>query len=78
MKKLAYHILKDNFTGDIIYPLNQLKDIYPDHYTREIKKYEGREKLMDVRNPILNCLWNDVVQFTCLDCLRLVLRLATM
>lgn len=66
MKKVAYHILKDSFAGDSIYPLSELKNIYPEIYSAEIKKYVGREKLMDAVNPILNCLWNDVVQFTCL------------
>lgn len=67
MQKLAYHILKDSLVGDSIYSLNALKSLYPDIYELEIKKYEGREKLLDAYNPILNCLWNDVVQFTCLD-----------
>lgn len=67
MEKLAYHLLKDGFIGDTIYPLNLLKDIYPEIYSFETKKYIGREKLMEVRNPILSCLWNDVIQFTCLD-----------
>ena len=72
-KKLAYHLLKDTFIGETIYPLNLLKEIHPEIYSFEIKKYIGREKLMCVRNPILNCLWNDVIQFTCLDP-RLTLR----
>lgn len=67
MNKVAYHILKDSFVGDSIYPLNILKNFHPEIYEKEAKKYEGREKLLEARNPILNCLWNDVVQFSCLD-----------
>ncbi len=67
MKKYAYHVLKESFVGKTIYPLNQLKNIHPDIFQLEIKKYQGRELLMSSVNPILNCLWNDVVQFSCLD-----------
>jgi hypothetical protein len=30
MKKLAYHILKDTFQGDVIFPIFQLKEIHPE------------------------------------------------
>ncbi len=67
MDNVAYHILKDSFVGDSIYPLNLLKNFHPEIYEKEVRKYEGREKLLEARNPILDCLWNDVVQFSCLD-----------
>ena len=59
-----YHSKRKNFRGSILYPLSQLKDVYPDLYEDEIKKYEGREGTMDQTVPILNCLWNDVLHMT--------------
>lgn len=47
--------------GNIIYPLNHLKQINKEAYLREAAKYQGREQLMDLVIPKLNCLWNDVV-----------------
>ena len=51
-------------SGTILYPLNKLKSIYPNIYQEEIKKYEGREKLLEAPIPPLKCLWNDVLHFT--------------
>jgi hypothetical protein len=28
------------------------------------RKYAGREHVLDVRVPLLDCLWNDVLHFT--------------
>ncbi len=50
--------------GNILYPLNQLKTIYPMAYETHVKKYEGREYLLDVKIPILDCLWNDVLHMS--------------
>lgn len=47
--------------GNIIYPLNHLKQINREAYLRGAGKYQGREQLMDFVIPKLNCLWNDVV-----------------
>lgn len=55
-----YHFVP-RMQGTTLYPLNQLKDIHPDVYEREVKKYEGREKLLGRHVPTLNCLWNDVL-----------------
>lgn len=59
-----YHRVPLDMRGDILYPLNQLKDIYPDIYGKENAKYVGREVVKSQRIPILNCLWNDVLHFT--------------
>jgi hypothetical protein len=50
--------------GTILYPLNALKETHPEIYTEHVKKYEGREQLLRVTIPTLNCLWNDVLHFT--------------
>lgn len=63
-KPYLYHIFKIDLKGNILYPLNQLKQVYPDVYKRQAAKYEGREHLMKQKIPILNCLWNDVVHLS--------------
>lgn len=50
--------------GEALYPLNELKNVYPDRYEVEKSKYEGREAVMRQRIPFLNCLWNDVLHLT--------------
>lgn len=60
-----YHRVVSNFQGTILYPLNQLKEIYSEVYEEHVKKYEGREKVLEVRIPSpLDCLWNDALHFT--------------
>jgi len=53
--------------GNIIYPLNELKNVYPDIYSERVKKYEGREHVMQEKIPVLNCLWNDVLHLSAVD-----------
>lgn len=50
--------------GNRLYPLNSLKNILPEIYQKEVRKYTGREWLLDVAIPGLNALWNDVVHFS--------------
>jgi hypothetical protein len=59
--KYLYHFRAPNFSGDKLYPLNTLKDIYPQIYEQQLSKYQGREALLTEIIPKLNCLWNDVV-----------------
>lgn len=59
-----YHIVPDDMRGNILYPLNQLKTVYPDIYTNEVKKYNGRLELLNIAIPPLRCLWNDVLHLT--------------
>lgn len=59
-----YHRASKNLKGNTLYPLNNLKEIYPEIYEQEIKKYTGREFVTQYRIPILNCLWNDVLHFS--------------
>lgn len=58
-----YHRVPDNMVGTILYPLNILKEKNPEIYTEHVKKYEGREELLQSTIPPLNCLWNDVLHF---------------
>ncbi len=59
-----YHSVPKNLQGNILYPLNVLKDKYPDIYAQHISKYIGREHIMQQRISALNCLWNDVLHFS--------------
>ncbi|MBT4790544.1 MAG: hypothetical protein HON90_03155 [Halobacteriovoraceae bacterium] len=61
-----YHLRPEPFEGTSLIPLNSM-DKESDLYKGHAKKYTGREDLMDGTIPILNCKWNDVVQFSALD-----------
>ncbi len=64
MKCYLYHKIPKNFSGNILYPLNQLKNIYPEIYEQQFAKYKGREFITEAKIPILDCLWNDVLHFS--------------
>ena len=59
-----YHFVPKNMKGDVLYPLNELKDIHPAIYEEAKSKYKGREMVMEQHIPFLNCLWNDVLHLT--------------
>ena len=59
-----YHEIPENMCGSVLYPLNILKEKYPEIYNEHVKKYEGREELMNLIIPKLNCLWNDVIHLS--------------
>lgn len=60
----VYHVLSDPLVGSVLYPLNELRDRDPATFERARAKYEGREQVMELRVPLLNCLWNDVLHFS--------------
>ena len=41
-----------------------MKKKYPSVYKDEVKKYKGRENILKIKIPFLNCLWNDVIHLT--------------
>ncbi len=53
--------------GNILYPLNSLKKIYPEIFVKHFSKYKGREIITKHRIPFLNCLWNDVLHFSAVN-----------
>jgi len=59
-----YHRVPWNLEGSVLYPLNTLKDTHPEIHDHHIRKYEGREHVLESRIPSLNCMWNDVLFFT--------------
>jgi len=62
--QFLYHRVPEKLEGDILYPLNQLREVFSNSYDFSVKKYEGREYLLDTIIPTLGCLWNDVLHFT--------------
>ena len=50
--------------GTELVPLNQMTDDMSGIKTKNLKKYEGREEILERQVPLLNCAWNDVLQFT--------------
>ncbi len=62
-----YHNVPKNLHGNILYPLNVLKQIHPDIYDQQVSKYFGREQLLKLQIPILECLWNDVLHFSAVN-----------
>lgn len=60
----VYHRIPHDLTGQVLYPLNQLKSIYPSLYVTKAASYQNREAVMQARLPLLNCLWNDVLHFS--------------
>ncbi len=59
-----YHSVPKNLEGNILYPLNILKERFPHIYEEQVLKYVGREQVLSQQIPILNCLWNDVLHFS--------------
>ena len=63
----VYHLVPPKIFGEVLIPLNVLKLRNHELYSAAIKKYEGREFLMDEIICPLNCLWNDVLHFSTID-----------
>jgi hypothetical protein len=59
--KYLYHAKPIDLRGDHLLPLNSLRSQYPDLFTHAFSKYLGREHLAEIKLPLLNCLWNDVI-----------------
>jgi hypothetical protein len=61
---VVYHYQRNTLHGDYLRPLNDLKQHAPEVYAAQVKKYTGREVLLEQRVPYLDCLWNDVLFFS--------------
>jgi len=53
--------------GSELVPLNQMIDSKSKLQAKYLKKYKGREEILDKNIQLLDCLWNDVVQFLPID-----------
>jgi hypothetical protein len=61
MKFYLYHWVPKGMKGNTLYPLNVLKEKFPELYEQKAKKYEDRMQVMGWRIPTLDCYWNDVI-----------------
>ena len=59
----AYHGAPKQMVGHKLVPLNQMRDTHPDLYALHRAKYKRREEVLERQIPLLDCLWNDVIQF---------------
>lgn len=67
----VYHIKNSNFKGKYIYPLSDLKSIYPYIYKEEIKKYKNRESHPDIKIEIIDAQWKDCVNLSTLNPMKI-------
>jgi hypothetical protein len=59
-----YHLIPGNMVGDVLYPLNVLREVEPVVYQDHVAKYEGRGSLLTHVIPPLGVLWNDVLHLS--------------
>lgn len=57
-----YHGKPEDMKGDRLIPLNQMHAVDPELRDKYLEKYKGREEILGRKIPLLDCLWNDVVQ----------------
>ncbi len=60
---LIYHAVPEPMIGTQLIPLNQMQTSMVDIRDKNLAKYKGREEILERRIPLLDCLWNDVIQF---------------
>lgn len=73
-RNYLYHMVPNDMTGDIIYPLNTLKEIKeipPELYQSKLEKYANRRQITEQFIPTLKCAWNDVVHLTAINPVKL-------
>jgi hypothetical protein len=59
-----FHTVPGQLVGTVLYPLNELAHVDRPAWERERAKYEGREQVLELRVPPLECLWNDVLHLS--------------
>jgi hypothetical protein len=64
VNKFIYHIVPGDVEGRVLYPLNETKERYPSLYERLMEKYIGRERLLSMYIPPLDCSWSDVLHMS--------------
>lgn len=58
-----YHAVPEQMIGQKLIPLNLMKSVLPEVRNKNIQKYRSRKEILERKVPLLNCLWNDTVQF---------------
>ena len=62
---MLYHLAPSDLCGERLHPLNDLRHLHPDIYAAEVRKYSGREHVLERRIPLLgDCQWVDVIFLT--------------
>ncbi len=59
----VYHGVPEQMEGKALIPLNEMPASMVAIRDMHVKKYKNRQEIMQRRIPLLNCLWNDAVQF---------------
>jgi hypothetical protein len=67
-----YHLCAPDFRGNMLYPLDGLREALPDIYQRECVKYGGRESVLNFVIPGLGVTWGATVNLSALDPAHLV------
>ncbi|MGK2896665.1 MAG: hypothetical protein ACSLEY_03650 [Candidatus Saccharimonadales bacterium] len=57
-----YHGIPEDMKGSELIPLNKMLEVDPELRAKYLEKYKGREEILERKIPLLDCLWNDVVQ----------------
>jgi hypothetical protein len=57
-----YHGIPEDMKGDSLIPLKEMMSVDPELRAKYLEKYKGREEILERKIPLLDCLWNDVVQ----------------
>ena len=68
----VYHLCAPDFRGNVLYPLDGLREAFPDVYERERVKYDGRESVLSFVIPGLGVTWGATVNLSALDPAHLV------
>jgi len=59
----VYHNVPEEMVGSMLMPLSDMAQIRSDLSDKYTEKYKGREEVMQRKISVLDCHWNDVVQF---------------
>ena len=59
-----FHAVPNQMVGTVLYALNELVRVDRSAWERERAKYAGRERVLEIRVPPLECLWNDVLHLS--------------
>ena len=57
-----YYGIPEYMIGDSMIPLNEMMSVDSELREKYLEKYKGREEILERKIPLLDCLWNDVVQ----------------
>lgn len=57
-----YHGVPEEMKGNELIPLSRMQSTYLALSDKYLEKYKGREEIIERTIPLLDCLWNDVVQ----------------